>query len=392
VDERSPSLEQHLLIERFDARVRVRRDPSSGETERVVTLLADDGSAHAFGLRLCGPLSPNAPLGRERLGQLCRLLNSKLLKSREARRRALVVDAATSVRLGRGVSLVAAGSVPRLSLADALCAHRTEAGLPPHALALNHQRALSRAPAHEGAQARQARLRAALDEATEGVPEDTLSRVLHGCTPSVGSFWELQRRLTSQLGLHALLTYTLGLRTATPHNVVLRRDVGTAELVDFGPTVGMPDEAHAAENGGLGLVPFRLTRTLQHLVTPLSIDGAFAGAMCAAAECFANETKVPISLWLDALARPEEERSEASQDSAAAGLLEGVVPWVSSGEDAADRLRSLSPVAIVRAAPKAAPPATASTADVHGPVRRLVAAAISPDNLAAMPSSFQAWL
>jgi len=222
-----------------------------------------------------------------------------LLKAREARRRALLVHVPANVRLGEGLSLAADGNMSRISLAGALAALRADGTQSAHATAIAHQRALARAPAHEDAATRKLRLREAFNEAVAATPESVLSRLLHGCAPSAGVQWELQRRITSQLGLHALLTHALQLRTLTPETIILRRDAGAAELLEF--ALVAPTAAHEAASAPS--VPFRLTRALQQFITPLGIDGPFSGAFCAAAECFANHSKCPLSQWLDALAR-----------------------------------------------------------------------------------------
>jgi hypothetical protein len=289
----------------------------------------------------------------------------------------------TSVRLGGGFSLVATGAVPRVSLLSAAAAQRADEGRASLATALAHLRALARAPADEDAAARRQRQRAAYDEACASVPEESLARHLHSLSQSAGAYWELQRRLTSQLGLHALLSHALSLRNSLPGTVLLRRDTGCAELVEH---------ASRACSAGCDAVPFRLTRLMQHFVSPLGIDGAFSGAICAASECLAHHGKCPLPLWLDALSRPEEARS-GSADLAAAGVAEGVVPWGVDGEVAAARVRELSPVLATRGAAKKADGEVGhAVVDVHQQVRSLVNAATSPENLWGMPSSFQAWL
>ena len=388
-DERTPALDQHALIERFDADVAVHRDGATGETTRLVSLRADDGSRHTFAVCGAGIFRAHAPLALERVGQLARLLNSKLLRAREARRRALMIHVPASVRLGGGFSLVSSSSAtPRLSLAAALVVQRNDAGLPPHAPILAHQRALVRGATTEEASARRVRLRDAFLEACNAVPEDALSRVIHARAPSASVLWEVQRRLSSQLGLHALLTYALKMRTTTPDTLILRRDSGSAEFIDFGPLApGSSTPVIAADDAAETAIPFRLTRTLQQFITPLGIDGPYSGAMCAAAECLSNRSKCALPLWLDALARPEGGSTAAREDTAAAGLAAGLVPWGASGDAAAERMRELSPVLVARGASTKGP-----AVDVHAKVRMLVEAATSQDNLAAMPSAFQAWL
>lgn len=229
------------------------------------------------------------------------------------------------------------------------------------------------------------------------VPENLLSQVLHSTAPSAGSMWELQRRLTAQLGLHALLTHALNLKTATPHSIVLRRDIGAVELLEFGLDTlggGVPSPATdlpATEDSDTPLynaLPFRLTRTMQQLISPLGIAGAFTGAICAAAECLADPAKAPLPLWVDTFARPE---AHSADDGPSAGRRDGIVPWSTSGEAAAERMAALSPAILTRAAAVNGKGSTAHV-DVHAKVHALIEAATNADTLAAMPSAFQAWL
>lgn len=361
----------------------------------MLGIKTDDGSTHHFWVRHAGVVAPHSPLGLERLGQLSRLVNSKLLRAREARRRALMLHVPQCVRLGEGLAIVASGDVPRLSLAAALdgspnanrLAASSASAQEPLACLLAHYKTLSRAPAGEEERAKF--LRGAYEDACAAIPEDALSRALHAHAPSAGTLWQLQRRLASQLGLHALFTYALAMRSVTPEAIVLRRDTGAAELVHF----SLPESRMAGGGGGVPAVgpsvPFRLTRMLQQFITPLGIDGPFSGAIGAAAECLANRAKCPLPLWLDALARPEHSSAvwDSEADTASCGLELGIVPWEARGETAATRVRELSPLLLARAAP-----AKGASADVHAKVRSLVEAATSVDNLSAMPPAFQAWL
>jgi len=254
-----------------------------------------------------------------------------------------------------------------------------------HATALAHQRALARAPPAEEPRARQERLREAFQDAISATPEDALSRALYGCAPSAGVLWDLQRRITSQLGLHALLTHALQLSATLPETIVLRRDTGAVELLEF---TSFGAGASPKDVMPIDEVPFRLTRTLQQFITPLGIDGPFSGAFCAAAECLANQNKCPLPQWLDALARREGGPSGGDpDDTASAALAQGLVPWGCSGLKAAERVQNLSPVLLARSAAGNRP-----MADVHAKVRSLIDAATNTDNLCAMPSGWMAWL
>ena len=84
-------------------------------------------------LRRDGVLRPAASLGLERLGQLARLVNRRLLKAREARRRALVLEQPRALRLGGGLALLPS-STTAISLGAALVArHLPRSGAAPAA-------------------------------------------------------------------------------------------------------------------------------------------------------------------------------------------------------------------------------------------------------------------
>eukprot|EP00908_Phaeocystis_cordata_P015074 Transcript_26185.p2 GENE.Transcript_26185~~Transcript_26185.p2 ORF type:complete len:544 (+),score=249.13 Transcript_26185:705-2336(+) len=375
-----PSPEQHVLLERFHAEVRVERSAATGETSRTLTLLGDDCAPHVFTLRVGGVLRPRADLAWQRVGQLTRLVNRRLLKSREARRRTLQLHAVPGERLGGGAMLLAARPAA-LSLAQVAARASADAGQPAHATQLAQQRTLARAPevGELDAEGRRLRLRAAFDEACAGTGDELLARALRAGVPSAEELWELQRGVTSQLGLHALLAHTLGLRVSNPHTMLIARDSGALLLTDFAlPAAGAASGGSAAAPPA---VPFRLSRNLVHFVSPFGVDGAFSGAFSAAAECCADEQKCPLELWLDFLGADEPGAAAASD------ALGHFPPWSAPGSVAKARMRELSPQLIVRAHhPKR------HQADVHEKLRNLIDQATSASSLSEMPPAWQPWL
>ena len=281
-----------------------------------------------------------------------------------------------------------------VSLGAVAARARADAGLPPHALLLQHQRALVGADAAAGdatdAEGRRLKLRAAFDEACGAVGDDVLSRAMHAGAASAAELWELQRGFTSQLGLHALLCHALGLRATQPTSLLISRDSGGVPLTEFDLPAAAAASAVVPAGGGGGdgpaaPVPFRLSRNLVHFVAPFGVEGAFSASFSAAAECCADEHKCPLELWLDFLAQPEDATAAAGGDGADA--LGHFPPWSATGAVAAARMRELSPQLIVRAHhPKR------HEADVHAKLRALIDQATSVDRLAEMPPAWQPWL
>eukprot|EP00965_Chrysotila_dentata_P024592 814233-Pleurochrysis_carterae.AAC.3 len=164
-DDHEPMVESHVLLERFSADVLVRRDAATGVTRRTFDVLGDDGAWRCFHLTADSCLSPRMSLGLERTAQLLRLLNRRLLKSREARRRGLYLFTTPMVRLGKGVAMHVSDK-SNLSLASMLIAARVDSGDAPHGTVLTHQRTLSRGvlPTLDD-EARRERLRQAYNDA-----------------------------------------------------------------------------------------------------------------------------------------------------------------------------------------------------------------------------------
>ena len=181
-----PALDQHALVERLQATVAVRRDAATGATTRVVTLIGDDCVRYPFAVDVATPLQPSRALRLERVSQLVRLLNRRLLESREARRRALRLSTPGGCRLSPSTSLVAAdASAPFLGAL--LARSRADAGVSPYAAALAHQRTVARDEPTEQ------RLRQAFEAASAQVPADSLSKALHAGVPSAEHLWQLRR-------------------------------------------------------------------------------------------------------------------------------------------------------------------------------------------------------
>mmetsp|Transcript_43860 Transcript_43860/g.138848 ORF Transcript_43860/g.138848 Transcript_43860/m.138848 type:complete len:590 (-) Transcript_43860:160-1929(-) len=365
-----PAMEQLAVIDRIAPGVTVVRDAASGATQRRFVLLSDSLTRHTFYLNGPSPLRPHASLSVERLSQLLRLLTRRLLRYRETRRRAVTLALPLSMRINdRGVMLCECDP-SETSLASVLHAARSAAGLPPLGPALTHQRTLSRGVAPPDEEARRERLRQAYDDACRGVPDDALLRCVRESLPSLVQQWELRRALTAQLGLHALLSYTLQLKALQPGSVVFSRATGAVHLAC---AADLTAAGAAAEKP----LPFRLTRNLQRLATPFGVDGAFSATFSAAAECFASPRKCPLELWLATLAQPEE-------DGATGAPLPFSPPWGAAPAEAASRMHALSPAELVKKMGK--------QADVHANLRALVAEATSEEALTRQPPAWQAWL
>jgi len=367
-----PAPEMHQLLDRIEATAALTRDPATGETQRRLTLVSDSLCRHAFHLRAPSPLRPHDALGVERLGQLVRLINRRLMRARETRRRGLTLLLPLALRLGRGVMLCAS-DCSAVSLAAVAHSVRVDASQQPHSTALAHQRVLSQGSVPLNDEARRERLRQAFADACRVVPDDMLVRAIREAVPSAIQQWELIRGLCAQLGLHALLCHTLGLRALQPSSLVFSLSQGALALGTFDSPALPPPQGTPA------VVPpsFRLTRNLQRLATPFGVDGAFSASFSAGAECLAHPRKCPIELWLTALAAPEE-------DGASGAHIRFLPPWSAPPSLAAARARELAPSELVKKMGK--------DADVHASLRALVAEATSEETLTRQPPAWQAWL
>jgi hypothetical protein len=195
---------------------------------------------------------------------------------------------------------------------------------------------------------------------------------MHGAVPHTAEWWSAQQSLASQLGLQALLCHLVGLRATCARSLTIEMDSSSIELQHFDP---LPLSIQV----GPPVMPFRLTRSIQHFLTPLGVDGRFSGALRGAAECMAQAHKCPLGLWLDFLSQLES--SEQSLH------YHANVPWNATGIEAESRACDLSPdVARSRG--------QSSQRIVHvcEHVQMLIARATSADHLQRMPPAWMAWL
>jgi transformation/transcription domain-associated protein len=117
----------------------------------------------------------------------------------------------------------------------------------------------------------------------ELVPADVLSRYAKTLHPDFTALWLFRRQFTSQIALWALMTYVLGLNKPLPHALKI---VATSGHVLFWELAFSMDG-----NGLLTLndrLPFRLTSSLQHFITPVGLSGIFSGCFLAGAQALAD--------------------------------------------------------------------------------------------------------
>ena len=390
-----PLVDTHALIERLSASVSVRRNPATGVTSRTVSIRADDGKVHQFIMRRDAPAaSLRGAVGahsRERVAQLAALLNRRLLKARESRRRALQIHTPAPVRLGGG-NLLELHEPSTISLLGALLASRAEAAVP-NAPALTFQRTLATgASAGDDADVVKERHRHAYKRACKSVSDTVFAEAMQEHLTMASQRWDLRRMFTSQFGLLALLSHAIGLRVQQPHSLIVLRSSGVISLREFDAIVPEDEDARRAaaaaepssamvdlsSQGKAAGVPFRLTRNLLRFVTPIGVDGSFAAAFGAAAEAFAEPRKCALAVWLDFLATPPLGPANAYADANA------VAPWARKGAEAAQSVRDVAPALLV----KDKGPAT----DVHAQLRALIYEATDDQTLEGMPPAWQAWL
>jgi hypothetical protein len=369
-NDREPTPEQHILLERFSSDLQVVHDTATGTTSREFVAVGDDGNMHHFAVRIGSMLKQQASHSLELMMQLARLLNRRLLKSREARQRMLILHMPSAVRLGQA-SLIQAGT-PAISLATLNAQSRTKPDPLLHAVATHHQQVVTRLNESTESEVTYQKLRRALEEACTQVEATHFSHAVHAALPDSAAWWNAQRSLVSQLGLQASLCHVIGMRATSAWSLAIQRDSGSVEMLGFDP------QPLRCLQVGAPTMPFRLTRNVQHLLNPFGVDGRFSGALCAAVACIAVAHECPLGHWLDFL---------SSIQSVDIGLQnQATVPWDATGVEAEARACDLAPNIIVGRA------RTTQTADVSTNVHMLIDLATSIDHLHMMAPTWMAFL
>lgn len=202
--------------------------------------------------------------------------------------------------------------------------------------------------------------------------------------------WAVKRSLAMQLAATSLLCHAFTVTERQPARFVFSPTTGRFLATEFRPGYTSHGHLEASEE-----VPFRLTRNIYTLLSPLLVDGAFASAMAATALALSEKAPV-LKPYLVLLLRDDlvcwhagkgQPKSDAEQQAFERQLADRVAK---NATRVLDRVHT--------AAPRVSPP---NSTTGHVPrhehrvdhiVHRLIEAAAHPERLCHMNPTWMPWL
>ena len=275
-----PTLSLHTTISSIDPYYEVVYRPGLNLPQSRVTFVGNDGISTSFLVQYCVPIVTPTDI---RSMQLHHLTNRILSLDHGCRSRNLsvhppiIVPIAPRVRLSRENNTF----VSFTELYERDCERRGISCLAP-TIAMHRIESIAGSSINTSDQER-TRLRLneyenICDKLTNpGVLTQYLSDVL----PDVQSRWKVRSEMTKQWAITSVLSYSFYIEQRDPSKFVFACDTGDVLSLNFRP-------AYHRETGqliGMDHVPFRLTPSLQHLMTPIGIHGTLAESMMATASC-----------------------------------------------------------------------------------------------------------
>lgn len=222
------------------------------------------------------------------------------------------------------------------------------------------------------------------NEICQQVPADLLARHVNtSLRGDAEALWGFKRKLAMQLAALSLLCHAFGISERQPHRFILCEKTARLVASDLRPGYTSHGQLEATEE-----VPFRLTRNITTLLSPLLVDGVFASSMAATALALSNKQHM-LKPYLVLLLRDDLQSWHAAKAPPRPDIEQR-----QHERQLQDRVNKNASRALERIE-KAAPRLTSSTRHeqrVDYVVHRLIEAAAQPERLCLMSPIWMPWL
>lgn len=287
---------EFVRIDRFMPEVEVIR--THGICYRRLTIRGHDGSLHPFAAQL-----PSARQSRreERIIQLFRILNTVLERRKESRKRNISFHLPLIIPLGPQIRIVQ-DDPSYCSLQEVYEDHCDVTGISKDEAIIyyTNKMRVNMRDVRMVKDLTNLRVEVAEQITSKFIPSDILTKFMTKTMKSHEDLWTIRKRFTSQMAAVSFMTYIMSINQRYPHKFMISRNTGniwmTELLPAFTPNVPM---LHNSES-----VPFRFTRSLQHFMTPIGIEGVFSSALMAIGRCL-TEPEFDLGQYLGIFIRDE---------------------------------------------------------------------------------------
>ncbi|ORZ37497.1 hypothetical protein BCR44DRAFT_1511660 [Catenaria anguillulae PL171] len=260
---------QHFIkINRFCPEIeRVRMD---GNSHRRIRIVGHDGSIHSF---LVQQPAPSMCRREERVLQLVSFFNSLLDNATQARKRSIQFHYPTIAPLAPNVRMIS-HDPSSVSLEQVWAAHCKKMGVPSdHAIMLYMTQLQDRQQADTAT-----KIELLEEIRRQFAPADLLETYIMDHVGSFTDLWMLRKQFTMQLATTCFLSFALSISLRYPQSLHFSLKSGNLWMSEALMSIVDFRYCHFES------VPFRLTPTLQHMITAHGLDGPFTACVMATAK------------------------------------------------------------------------------------------------------------
>jgi transformation/transcription domain-associated protein len=289
--------QHHSTIVRFGSNVKV----TIGEKViKRITIMSSEGKCSVW------RLENNENRTRDdRISHLTRVMNSMLLTHPQSRRRNVGIKQPIAIPLSPTLRLVEE-DLQFTTLQNVYDEYCHEVGMESDIAILAYHRQLSLIEKRKAKNELEASK--VIEEKVRGyremcakTPDSILANYVHASlNGDAESLWSLKRTIATRIATCSLLEHALIIRQRSPQNLQFHRKTGAVMSGNFRPSYN----SFGALVVGFEEVPFRLTRNLTTLLSPLLVDGVFACSMGVTALAL-NSNKNKLSSYLALILRDD---------------------------------------------------------------------------------------
>jgi transformation/transcription domain-associated protein len=229
---------------------------------------------------------PHIARSDERMMQMYLMLNRMMEKSKETRKRNLAFHVPLTVPLQQRMQLqeVHPSMQTLEGIYEQSCAAR---GVDPMSPLLTFREIMSKVESPTETQAGMSPAALAgrlkwMDECSAAsVPDWILSKHFAALVRSADQLWALKKEFAAQLALTGYLSYVMNIGERVPYKLGINRHSGRVIQSEFYPVYH--DKSYVVDCNEP--VPFRLTRTMTHFISPCMVGGLVSAVLTAVNTC-----------------------------------------------------------------------------------------------------------
>eukprot|EP01117_Protostelium_nocturnum_P012293 TRINITY_DN4523_c0_g1_i1.p1 TRINITY_DN4523_c0_g1~~TRINITY_DN4523_c0_g1_i1.p1 ORF type:complete len:990 (+),score=389.25 TRINITY_DN4523_c0_g1_i1:47-3016(+) len=284
-NDNEPSADLHVRLDRIISPVHVFNG------KRIIQMRGTNGKIYHFMIETDYSNTGSFVNGsQERAQRLFRGINKWISNHRETRRRNIYFHIPNTISLSPTTRLVQIPDVEHFSL---------DTPYKKYCLQLGQKDTYSPQDYYRAKVAQKDTLEGRLNayhHISVSIPDEMFKKYTESLFPSPNHFFAFRKQSASQLAVHSLLSYILGVKNALPENLSFFKSTGSLLQNNFFPLVNEDGKIDCDEP-----TPFRLSRNMSSFLGNLMVDGTLSASMTSTSLCLIHHKEVlrnQLSLYL----------------------------------------------------------------------------------------------